>query len=83
MINLLEIANILIMSQIKLKRIGTDFAFCISKQDLKAAHFDNTSEYEVIAEKGVIFLLKRKPHHTEWRFNHTGLTKEDEVWLGF
>ena len=69
------------MGQAKLQKIGNSFGFRISKNDLEAAEFDESSEYEIIAEKGVIMLLKKQPHHTNWQFNNTKLSKEDHEWL--
>lgn len=69
------------MSQAKLQKIGNSFGFRISKSDLEVADFDEDSEYEIIAEKGVIMLLKKQPHHSKWRFKDVKLSKDDHEWL--
>lgn len=69
------------MSQVKLQKIGNSFGFRISKSDLDIAGFDDSVDYELIAEKGVIVLVKRRPHHSKWVFKNTALTKEDQQWL--
>jgi antitoxin component of MazEF toxin-antitoxin module len=69
------------MSSAKLQKIGNSLGFRISKHDLEAAGFDENSEYELVAEKGIILLLKRRSHHSKWSFKNTGLTAEDRQWL--
>lgn len=69
------------MSQVKLQKIGNSLGFRISKADLEAAGFDDSFDYELIAEKGVIVLVKRRPHHSKWVFKNTALTNEDKEWL--
>lgn len=69
------------MSTAKLQKIGNSLGFRISKIDLEAAGFDENSDYEIIAEKGVIMLVKRRPHHSKWSFKDTALSKEDREWL--
>jgi antitoxin component of MazEF toxin-antitoxin module len=69
------------MSQVKLQKIGNSLGFRVSKSDLEMAGFDENFDYELIAEKGVIVLVKRKPHHSKWVFKNTALTSEDIQWL--
>lgn len=69
------------MSQVKLQKIGNSYGVRISKTDLEIAGFDDSFDYELIAEKGVIVLVKRRPHHSKWVFKNTALTKEDKQWL--
>lgn len=69
------------MSTAKLQKIGNSLGFRISKNDLDIAGFEENSDYELIAEKGVIVLVKRKPHASKWIFKDTALTKEDKEWL--
>lgn len=69
------------MSQVKLQKIGNSFGFRVSKTDLEAAGFDESFDYELIAEKGVIVLVKRRAHHSKWVFKNTALTQEDKAWL--
>ncbi len=65
----------------KLQKIGNSLGFRVSKGDLESAGFDEGSEYELIAEKGVIMFVKRREHHTKWNFKDTSLSKEDKEWL--
>jgi len=69
------------MSQAKLQKIGNSLGFRVSKNDLEAAGFDENSDYELIAEKGVILLVKKRPHASKWIFKNTALSKEDREWL--
>ena len=69
------------MSQAKLQKIGNSLGFRVSRQDLEAAGFDESFDYELIAEKGVIMLVKKRPHSSKWVFKDTALTKEDRDWL--
>lgn len=69
------------MRQAKLQKIGNSLGFRIPKSELEQAGFDETFDYEIIAEKGVILLVKKRPHHTKWSFKDTALTKEDIEWL--
>jgi antitoxin component of MazEF toxin-antitoxin module len=69
------------MSAVKLQKIGNSLGIRISKGDLEAAGFDESFEYELIAEKGVILLVKRRPHASKWIFKDTSLNEEDKVWL--
>jgi hypothetical protein len=69
------------MSQAKLQKIGNSFGFRVSKNDLEAAGFDESFDYELIAEKGVILLVKKRSHSSKWVFKDTALSKEDKEWL--
>lgn len=69
------------MSQAKLQKIGNSLGFRIPKSELEQAGFDETFDYEIIAEKGVILLVKKRPHHTKWSFKDTALSREDIEWL--
>lgn len=69
------------MAQAKLQKIGNSLGFRISKSDLELAGFEEDSDYEIIAEKGVIVLVKKRPHASKWVFKNTALTKEDKEWL--
>lgn len=69
------------MSAAKLQKIGNSLGFRISKGDLETAGFDESFDYELIAEKGVIMLVKKRPHATKWVFKDTSLSKEDREWL--
>lgn len=69
------------MSSSKLQKIGNSLGFRIPKADLELAGFEEDSEYEIIAEKGVIVLVKKRPHASKWIFKDTSLTKEDKNWL--
>lgn len=69
------------MSSAKLQKIGNSFGFRVSKNDLEAAGFDESFDYELIAEKGVILLVKKRPHSSKWVFKDTALSKEDRAWL--
>ena len=73
--------NLKVMSHAKLQKIGNSLGFRVSKADLEAAGFDETFDYEIIAEKGVILLVKKRPHHSKWKFKDTALSKEDIEWL--
>ena len=69
------------MSSAKLQKIGNSFGFRVSRNDLEAAGFDESFDYELIAEKGVILLVKKRPHSSKWVFKDTALSKEDREWL--
>lgn len=69
------------MSNVKLQKIGNSLGFRVSKADLEAAGFDDSFEYELIAEKGIIVLIKRRPPRSKWTFKDTSLSQEDIQWL--
>jgi antitoxin component of MazEF toxin-antitoxin module len=69
------------MSAVKLQKIGNSLGFRIAKQDLESAEFDESCDYELIAEKGVIILVKKRAHHSKWTFKDTALSKEDKDWI--
>lgn len=69
------------MSAVKLQKIGNSLGFRVSKNDLETAGFDEDLEYELIAEKGVILLVRRAPHSSKWVFKDTALSKKDRKWL--
>lgn len=69
------------MSQAKLQKIGNSLGFRIPKTELEAAGFDESFDYELIAERGVILLVKKRPHSSKWIFKDTALSKEDREWL--
>ncbi len=69
------------MSQVKLQKIGNSLGFRVSKSDLEAAGFDDSFDYELIAEKGIIVLVKRRPPRSKWIFKDTDLSPEDIQWL--
>ena len=70
-----------LMSAVKLQKIGNSFGFRVPKQDLEFAGFDEDCDYELIAEKGVILLVKKRIHHSRWIFKDTSLSVEDQRWL--
>lgn len=55
--------------------------FRISRSDLELAGFEIGSEFETIAEKGVLFLVKKCSRASEWIFKNTRLNQEDKMWL--
>ena len=69
------------MSEIKLQNINGEMIFQIPLSALEHAEFNESSDYEVIAKKGMIVLVKKKPHHSTWIFDNSSLTDEDEFWL--
>jgi antitoxin component of MazEF toxin-antitoxin module len=69
------------MSAVKIQRIGNSLGFRVPKLDLEKAGFDLDSEYELLSEKGIITLVKKRPHHSEWTFPDSKLTSEDQDWL--
>jgi antitoxin component of MazEF toxin-antitoxin module len=69
------------MSAVKLQKIGNSLGFRVPKPELEKAGFDVDSEYELISEKGIISLVKRRPHHSQWQFPQADLSKEDREWL--
>lgn len=69
------------MSAIKLQKIGNSLGFRVPKSELDKAEFDVNSEYELISEKGIITLVKKKPHHSEWSFPDANLTTDEEDWI--
>jgi hypothetical protein len=69
------------MGAVKLQKIGNSFGFRISKGDLEVAGFDADCDYDLIAEKGVILLVKKRAHASDWVFKDTDLSEEDLSWL--
>ena len=69
------------MGKAKLQKVGNSLGFRIPRKDLKTADFDKDSDYELIANKGVIFVIKKYSHPTEWVFSNTALTIDDRKWL--
>ncbi len=69
------------MSAIKLQAIGNSFGFRLPQESLKTAGFTPTDEYEFFSQEGVIVILKRLPHHSQWSFESPKLSKEDKEWI--
>ena len=69
------------MGTLKLQKIGNSQGFRISKADLKKAGFDDSSEYDLIAEKGVLILVKAKTPPFKWRFPSPQFESEDQEWI--
>jgi len=69
------------MSAVKLQKIGNSLGFRVPKTELEKAGFDVDSDYEIISEKGIITLVKKRPHHSEWTFPNPTLSKDDKDWL--
>lgn len=69
------------MSKIKLQNIDGELGFNIPKEDLALAGFDESSDYEVIAKKDILILVKKHAHNSNWIFNDPALSVEDEFWL--
>ena len=69
------------MSAVKLQKIGNSLGFRVPKTELEKAGFDINSEYELISEKGIITLVKKRPHHSEWIFPNSSPSQEDRDWL--
>ncbi len=69
------------MGAIKLQKIGNSLGFRVGKADLAKAGFDVDSEYEIVADRGVLLVVKSPPPVSEWRFPDPELTQEDKEWL--
>jgi antitoxin component of MazEF toxin-antitoxin module len=69
------------MSAVKLQKIGNSFGFRISRPELEAAGFDENGDYELVAEKGVIMIVRKRAHASKWIFKDTALNAEDTQWL--
>lgn len=69
------------MSAAKLQKIGNSLGFRVGRSDLETAEFEENCDYELIAEKGIILLVKKRPHASQWVFKDTALSKEDKAWL--
>jgi antitoxin component of MazEF toxin-antitoxin module len=69
------------MSAVKIQKIGNSLGFRVPKTDLERAGFDLNSEYELLAEKGIITLVKKLPPNSEWAFPDAELSQEDQHWL--
>lgn len=69
------------MSAIKLQAIGNSFGFRLPQESLKTAGFTPSDEYEFFTQEGVIVILKRLPHHSQWHFDSPKMNKEDKEWV--
>ena len=69
------------MGVMKLRHIGSSQGFVIPKTQLTKAGFSQEDEYEVIVSNNCISIIKRKPHHSKWKFDNPKLSKEDKAWL--
>lgn len=69
------------MGAIKLKKHGNSYGFTVPSGDLNEANFDIKDEFEMIVSRNSITFIKRKPHHTKWRFEDRDLSTEDKKWL--
>jgi antitoxin component of MazEF toxin-antitoxin module len=66
----------------KLSKIGNSFSVRIPKEKLSRAGFSNDDKLEIIEKRGVLLILKKIPHHSQWKFEgDTTLTEEDKQWL--
>lgn len=66
----------------KLSKVGNSFSVRIPKEKLSKAGFSNDDELEIIEKRGVLLILKKIPHHSQWRFEgDTTLSEEDKQWL--
>lgn len=66
----------------KLSKVGNSFSVRIPKEKLSKAGFVNGDELEIIGKQGVLLILKKIPHHSQWEFaGDTSLSEEDKLWL--
>lgn len=65
------------MGAVKLKKHGNSYGFTVPSQDLREASFSPTDEFEMIVGRNSITFIKRRPHHKDWQFENTKLSKED------
>jgi antitoxin component of MazEF toxin-antitoxin module len=66
----------------KLSKIGNSFSVRIPKEKLSKAGFKHGDELEIIEKNGVLLILKKIPHHSQWKFEgDTSLSEEDKLWL--
>lgn len=71
----------ILMSAVRIQKIGNSLGFRVPKAELEKAGFDIDSEYELLSEKGIITLVKKRPHHTKWSFPEPELSQEDQDWV--
>lgn len=69
------------MAAIKLQAIGNSYGFRLPKEALKISGFSPDDQYEAFSEDGVIVIVKRLPHHSQWRFSSPKLNPEDRKWV--
>jgi hypothetical protein len=69
------------MSSVKLQKIGNSLGFRIARPELEMAGFDENSDYELIADRGLIMIVKKRAHASKWVFKDTALSSEDTQWL--
>lgn len=69
------------MGAVKLKKHGNSYGFTVPSADLKEANFKASDEFEMIVSINSITFIKRKPHHSQWKFNQVDHSEEDSEWL--
>jgi len=69
------------MGATKLKKHGNSYGFTIPSSELKEANFNISDEFEMIVSRNCITFLKRRPHHSDWKFDSVELDSEDQAWL--
>lgn len=67
--------------KIKLRQIGNSFGFCLPKDALAEAGFDQDDDYEIEVSAGAIVILKKGPSSRTWKFTDSPLSSEAEDWL--
>lgn len=67
--------------KIKLRPIGNSLGFCLPKDALAQAGFDQDDDYEIEVSDGAIVILKKGPSSKTWKFTDAPLSPEAKEWL--
>lgn len=69
------------MSAIALKKHGNSYGFTIPAQILTELSFGPQDEYELLLNKSSLTILKRRAHHSQWKFTDVQLDSDDKNWM--
>lgn len=70
------------MSSLKIRKIGNSIGVILSKEVQEMLNISEGDYIDVTAVgKNKVLLESQLPHHSQWTFKDSKLSKEDQVWL--
>lgn len=69
------------MSSLKIRKVGNSLGVIFSKEIQETLNVSEGDIIDVTTTSNKIILDSHLPHHSNWKFKDTKLTKEDKLWI--
>ena len=69
------------MSSLKIRKVGNSLGVIFSKEIQETLNISEGDLIDVTTTSNKIILDSHLPHHSNWKFENTALSKEDKTWV--